>query len=195
MSSSSLVRAAGAVLLLLLFASAAFAARELSAPSRHYTKAASRRVDTVVIHYLSGINVDRSRWSDPNLCLEILRRYRVSAHYLIDRAGAVYTLVDERNIAWHAGGSIMPAPDNRRGVNRFSIGIELIATHTSGFTDAQYTALATLVRGIKSRHPIRAIVGHDQISGRRAVQLGLRKDVKPDPGPRFDWPRFRGMVE
>ncbi|HOF88473.1 MAG TPA: N-acetylmuramoyl-L-alanine amidase [Armatimonadota bacterium] len=194
MMSSRRARACGACLVLLLLASAASAAHVVSAPSRHYTKAAARRVDTVVIHYLSGINVDRSRWSEPALCLEILRRYRVSAHYLIDRAGTVYALVDERDIAWHAGGSIMPAPDNRRGVNRFSIGIELIATHTSGFTDAQYAALATLVRGIQRRHPIRHLVGHDQISGRRAVQLGLRKDVKPDPGPRFDWPRFRRMV-
>jgi N-acetylmuramoyl-L-alanine amidase len=193
-----LSRLARLVCAFLLFAAALQAApalRLVPAPSRNFSRAAGRRVDTVVIHYLSGINVDRARWSDPRLCLDILRQYRVSAHYMIDRAGTVYTLVDEGNVAWHAGGSLMPAPDNRRGVNRFSVGIELIATHTSGFTDAQYDALATLVRGIKARHPIRDIVGHDQISGSRAVALGLRRDIKPDPGPRFDWGRFRGMVE
>lgn len=181
-----------AVALLLFAALPSFAV--ISTPSPYFTRAAGRAIDTIVIRYLSGINVDAGRWDDPRLCREILRQYHVSAHYLVDRAGRVYRLVDERDVAWHAGGSIMPAPDNRRGVNRFSIGIELIATHGSGFTDAQYDALATLVRGIMARHPIRHLVGHDQISGARAVRLGLRRDVKPDPGPRFDWARFRTSV-
>jgi AmpD protein len=180
---------------LLLLAAAVLAVPVISSPSRHFSRSTGRAIDTVVIHYASGINVDPARWDDPQLVMHIFRDYRVSAHYLIARDGAIHRLVDERHVAWHAGGSIMPAPDNRRGVNRFSIGIELIGTRASGFTDAQYAALAELVRGITGRHPIRHLVGHDQIAGRRAVNLGLRKDVKPDPGPRFDWGRFRGMVE
>ncbi|HEY3416512.1 MAG TPA: N-acetylmuramoyl-L-alanine amidase, partial [Armatimonadota bacterium] len=98
------------------------------------------------------------------------------------------------NIAWHAGGSIMPAPDNRRNVNRFSIGIENVATASSGFTDAQYRALSALITDIKHRHSIKHIVGHDQIGGERAVGMGLRRDVKPDPGPRFDWARLHQLL-
>jgi|GEM_PF-930367 len=161
----------------------------IPSPNRNYSPAKSRRVDTIVMHFISGINVNRNRWDDPALARKILSDYRVSAHYLVARDGIVYKLVDEHNIAWHAGGSIMPAPDNRKNVNGFSIGIEIIATEKSGFTDAQYDSLEKLVSGIKSRHPIRNIVGHDEIAGKRAVGMGLRKDVKPDPGPLFDWGR------
>jgi len=168
--------------------------RIVPAPVNTYRPAATRRIDTVVVHYMSGINVNRSRWADPQLNRRILQQNGVSAHYLIDRGGTVYRLVNERNIAWHAGGSIMPAPDNRRNVNRFSIGIEVIATATSGFTDAQYNALSHLISDIKQRHPIRQIVGHDEIAGTRAMQLGLRRDRKVDPGPRFDWSRLHRMI-
>jgi len=164
----------------------------VSTPNRNFSSARSRGIDTIVIHYSSGINVDRARWDDPALVRDIFNRYHVSAHYQIDRGGTVYRLVDERNIAWHAGGSIMPAPDNRKNVNRFSIGIEIIATRKSGFTEAEYASLAKLVNGIRSRYPIRHIVGHDEIAGTRAVALGLRRDVKPDPGPLFDWSRVPG---
>ncbi|MHB9026036.1 MAG: N-acetylmuramoyl-L-alanine amidase [Armatimonadota bacterium] len=165
--------------------------RIVSAPSPHYTRSKGRTVDTVVIHYTSGINVDRDNWADPRVSMRIFRQYRVSAHYLIDRKGTMYRLVDERNIAWHAGGSIMPAPDNRRNVNRFSIGIEVIATASSGFTDAEYRALASLINDIKRRHRIKHLVGHDDIAGERAVGMGLRRDVKRDPGAHFDWGRLQ----
>ena len=163
----------------------------VSAPNKHYSRASSRKIDTIVMHYISGINVDRSRWDDPALSRSILNRYGFSAHYLVARDGTVYKLVDEKNVAWHAGGSIMPAPDNRKNVNRFSVGIEIIATDKSGYTEAQYDALQKLVSGIKSRHTIRHIVGHDEIAGRRATGMGLRKDLKQDPGPLFEWSRFR----
>jgi N-acetyl-anhydromuramyl-L-alanine amidase AmpD len=34
-------------------------------------------------------------------------------------------------------------------------------------------------------------VGHEDIAGKRAVRRGLRVDIKTDPGPNFDWIRFR----
>jgi N-acetyl-anhydromuramyl-L-alanine amidase AmpD len=160
-------------------------------PSPYATRVSSRRVDTVVIHYSSGINVDPGHWDDPALVRRIFARYHVSAHYLIDRGGTVYQLVPEHDVAWHAGGSIMPAPDNRHNVNAFSIGIELVATANSGYTEAQYGVLHALLAGIRARHPITHIVGHDEISGQRAVQLGLRRDLKVDPGAHLDWSRVR----
>jgi N-acetyl-anhydromuramyl-L-alanine amidase AmpD len=170
------------------------ALRITATPVKTYRACKQRAIDTVVIHYASGINVDPDRWDDPALVRSIFTRYGVSAHYLIGRDGHVYKLVNEHDIAWHAGGSIMPGNDGRRNVNRFSIGIELIATATSGYTDAQYDALTQLIHGIRQRYPIRNLVGHDQIAGKRAVQLGLRKDVKPDPGPLFDWQRLRDAL-
>lgn len=167
------------------------ARRIVVTPSAYYTPARDRAIDTIILHYSSAINVDPARWNSPRAVRAIFDQYRVSAHYLIDRAGTVYRLVDERNIAWHAGGSIMPAPDNRRHVNRFSIGIEIIATASSGYTAAQYRTLARLIADIRSRHAIQHVLGHDQIAGTRAVGLGLRRDVKLDPGPRFDWGRLQ----
>lgn len=172
----------------------AFVPRIVSAPNPNFRPEHARHIDTVVIHYSSVINVDPAHWDNPQLVMGLLKRLHVSAHYLVDRSGTIYRLVDEQNVAWHAGGSIMPPPDNRKNVNNFSIGIENIATANSGFTDAQYRALAYLIRGIEQRYPIRHILGHDQIAGSRAIQLGLRADPKEDPGPHFDWPRLRAMI-
>lgn len=175
-------------------AKALVAPKFVSAPNPYYRAASSRHIDTVVVHFISGINVDAKRWSDPQLAMEILKQNHVSAHYLVDRAGTVYRLVSEKDVAYQAGGSIMPSPDNRHNVNGFSIGIENIATAKNGFTDAQYRSLAYLIKQIEGRYPIQHIVGHDQIAGVRAVQLGLRKDVKTDPGPLFDWTRLHTLL-
>ncbi|HEY3378291.1 MAG TPA: N-acetylmuramoyl-L-alanine amidase [Armatimonadota bacterium] len=171
------------------------ALRFVSAPSPYFRPANGRLIDTVVLHYSSAINVDASRWSDPQLDLQIFRRYHVSAHYLIDRLGTVYQLVAEQNVAYHAGGSIMPAPDNRHNVNAFSIGIEMIATADSGYTDAEYTALNALLHRIKARYTITHIVGHEEIAGARATSMGLRRDRKEDPGPLFDWQRMYALLQ
>ncbi|MBD3240894.1 MAG: hypothetical protein GF331_09935, partial [Chitinivibrionales bacterium] len=155
-----------------------------------------RPVDTVVVHYISAVDIEPSRPYDRDLILGIFCTYGVSSHYLVERDGAVMRLVPESAKAWHCGGSVMPEPDERTGVNDFSIGIELVATHDSGFTDAQYGALVHLCGDIGARwtSPLR-IVGHEHIAGCRAVARGLREEAKCDPGPRFDWGRFAaGLV-
>jgi AmpD protein len=181
---------------LLLGSGTAQAALSLhSAPLPSFSPAARRSIDTVLVHFISAINLAPADWDSPTRILALLRDHKLSAHYLIDRAGGVYRLVEERHIAWHAGGSIMPAPDNRRNVNRFSIGIELIATSASGFTAAQYQSLALLIDDIAERHPIRHILGHRDVAGTRAVRLGLRAAAKVDPGPLFDWARLQAARE
>ena len=153
-------------------------------------------VDTVVIHYSSAVNVNPQEPFDRELILKIFCDYGVSSHYLIDRQGNVFLLVPEDKKAWHAGSSIMPEPDNRKAVNGFSIGIELMATADSGFTQQQYGALLELCAAMEKRHAKRfAYVGHDQIAGERAVRLGLRKDVKADPGTFFNWKEFLKRLE
>ncbi len=81
----------------------------------------------------------------------------------------------------------MPEPDNRTGVNDFSIGIELAGSEQKPFTQKQYRSLKSLLVQIKNRENIRSILGHEDISGERAVSLGIRQDCKIDPGPFFDW--------
>jgi N-acetyl-anhydromuramyl-L-alanine amidase AmpD len=152
-------------------------------------------IDTVVIHYASARGVDPGRPFDVRLLVKIFCDLGVSSHYVIARGGEVYLLVPEEMKAWHCGGSIMPAPDNRRGVNDFSIGIELMATDVSGFTKKQYASLTRLCRNMeKRRQKAFAYVGHEHIAGPRAVRLGLRKDRKVDPGDAFDWSAFRNSL-
>jgi N-acetyl-anhydromuramyl-L-alanine amidase AmpD len=61
--------------------------------------------------------------------------HRVSAHFVIDRDGTVYQLVDVNDTAWHAS-----------ACNSFSVGIEHVAVANKLLaTEAQYTASAELV--------------------------------------------------
>jgi N-acetyl-anhydromuramyl-L-alanine amidase AmpD len=148
-------------------------------------------IDTVVIHYASALNIEPKRAFDMRLIVKIFCDLGVSSHYLITRKGDIFLLVPEDKKAWHCGGSIMPAPDNRRRVNDFSIGIELIATPTSGFTKKQYASLSRLRKNMEKRYgKTLTFVGHQDIAGKRAVRLGLRTDRKVDPGEAFDWDAF-----
>jgi N-acetyl-anhydromuramoyl-L-alanine amidase len=106
---------------------------------------------------------------------------RVSAHFFIDRAGAVSQFVATTRRAWHAGVSCLTVDGmQRERCNDFSIGIELEGTDTEPFTDPQYAQLARLASVLMAAHPIAHWRGHSEIAPGR----------KTDPGPFFDWPRF-----
>lgn len=150
-------------------------------------------IDTIVIHYISASEISPDDPYNLEAVIEVFIKYGVSSHYLIDRTGIIYNLVPDDKKAWHCGGSIMPEPDSRQGVNEFSIGIELMALEGSGFTDAQYDSLAMLCFDLEKKHQIKKYVGHEDIAGERAVKMGLRENVKTDPGPLFDWDRFYSL--
>lgn len=140
-------------------------------------------IDTIVIH--SIYSTEGTDPFSPHSCIALLDTHCVAAHYLITRSGEIIRLVPDECRAWHAGKSCMPfSDDSRTEVNDFSIGIELVATESSGFTEAQYMSLSKLTKSLLARHPVRSIVGHDQIA----------PDRKTDPGPLFDWTRFRSLV-
>ena len=106
---------------------------------------------------------------------------RVSAHAVIRRNGSITQYVPFSMRAWHAGQSQY---QGRSGCNDFSIGIELEGTDAIPYTDAQYESLAALVAALLSTyHTLSAerIAGHSDIAPGR----------KTDPGPVFDWARFR----
>ena len=106
----------------------------------------------------------------------------VSAHFLIRRDGELIQFVSCARRAWHAGESSW---QGRKRCNDFSVGVELEGTGDVPFTDAQYGRLAELTRALKARYPLAGIVGHSDIAPGR----------KSDPGPSFDWPRYRALVE
>lgn len=135
-----------------------------------------RSVDTIVLH--SSYNALGGDVYSVDRTIEEYEQYGVGAHYLIDRSGAVLRLVEEANIAYHAGSSKMP--DGRKNVNDFSIGIEMIATEDSGYTEKQYAAVNALIADIESRHKIKSVVGHGDIAPGR----------KTDPW-KFDWKKLK----
>jgi AmpD protein len=106
----------------------------------------------------------------------------VSAHFLVRRDGEIMQFVPCSRRAWHAGASRWRG---RTRCNDFSVGIELEGADEFPFEDAQYEQLAMLDRALRTTYPIVASVGHCDIAPGR----------KTDPGPRFDWARYRRMVE
>lgn len=111
-----------------------------------------------------------------------LRELRVSAHFLVRRDGGVLQFVPAGQRAWHAGASEFAG---RTRCNDFSIGIELEGSDDQPFADAQYLSLAALTRALAARYPLAAVTGHEHIAPGR----------KTDPGPFFDWQRFRDDVD
>lgn len=107
---------------------------------------------------------------------------QVSSHFLVQRGGEVLQFVDCDKRAWHAGVSSWLG---RARCNDFSIGIELEGCDELPFEDAQYEALAALTKTLKTRYPIAGVVGHADIAPGR----------KTDPGPHFDWPRYRHLAD
>lgn len=102
---------------------------------------------------------------------------RVSAHFLVRRDGELIQFVATTRRAWHAGVSCWRG---RERCNDFAIGIEVEGADDQDFSEAQYARLAALVRQLRERHPIEAVVGHADIAPGR----------KTDPGPHFDWRRL-----
>jgi len=135
----------------------------------------NRSIDTIIIHSTYDA-LGNDPYSVDGAIYEY-KIYGVSPHYLIDRNGNVFQLVEERNIAYHAGSGKMP--DGRININSFSIGIELINAKTVGPNEAQYLSLVKLVKSIKLRHEIKYILGHNEIAPER----------KTDPW-NFDWQKF-----
>jgi len=105
----------------------------------------------------------------------------VSAHFVVDRNGAITQFVPCQHRAWHAGASQW---QGREACNDFSIGIEMIGDERQAFTQAQYRETARLCKTLMQRYPaikMENIVGHQDIAPGR----------KWDPGCQWQWPRFR----
>ncbi len=137
----------------------------------------TRNIDVIIIHSSYYYN-SRDTFSVKGVLSEY-RHYHVSAHYLIDRKGTVYNLVDENDVSYQAGESRLPADPSREHLNGCSIGIEVICSPKHGPTSEQYDALVKLVDDIRARRHINYIYRHSDVSPGR----------KDDPWA-FDWEGF-----
>ena len=105
---------------------------------------------------------------------------KVSSHYAINQKGKIFRLVNDNQIAWHAGKSCWGKYKN---LNKNSIGIELVNKgHQFGYTNFKKRQLSSLIKICKSlikKYKIkkRNIVGHSDIAPLRKI----------DPGEKFPW--------
>ena len=166
-----------------------------------------RRLDgpeIIVLHYTAGTSAAGSAayLSRPDT--------QVSAHAVVGRLGEVIQLTPFDLEAWHAGESEYKG---RRGLNRCSIGLELdnlgrlerhgelyvaecgkvvvpdeVYAHGDGsywhrYTSVQVAAVKAICRLLRERYPVRYVVGHSDVTGR-----------KTDPGPALAACGFNGYV-
>ncbi|HVK03725.1 MAG TPA: N-acetylmuramoyl-L-alanine amidase [Armatimonadaceae bacterium] len=147
--------------------------------------AAPRTVDMVVIHDIEGTAQGCVRWfQDP--------RARASSHYVVDgETGKVWQMVQERDVAWHAGNS---------AINRRSVGIENHGyAYRPGFYDATvYESCARLVREVTARYGIprdrEHIIAHAEVPDPRDPTKVGGASHHTDPGPYWDWDAFMALV-
>ena len=109
---------------------------------------------------------------------------KVAAHLLIRRDGELLQFVPFHKRAWHAGTSSF---QGREACNDFSIGVELEGADDVPYAPQQYQCLAEASAALMRAYPAISsarIVGHcDVAPGRRT-----------DPGPAFDWSRYRDIL-
>jgi len=114
----------------------------------------------------------------------------VSAHYVIRSSdGDVTQMVDNKNVAWHAG---------NWNVNMHAIGYEhegFAIQGTTWYTDAMYQASAALTRHLASEYGVPLdrghIIGHDDIPGPTDA---FARGMHWDPGPFWNWARYLELL-
>ena len=148
----------------------------------YYVPTTPRTIDAIIVH--SVYNALEGDVHSIEGVIQEYEMYRVAAHYLIARDGAIYRLAPDEAVAYHAGASKMA--DGRVNVNDFSIGIEVIYTKTESPDEVQYQTLAQLVKYLRQQHniPFENILGHKDIAPER----------KTDPW-NFDWEYFYSLIE
>lgn len=140
----------------------------------------------VVLHYTAGGTIDSNFRYFNNLHLEYQRAtlkkqstLNVSAHFLVDRDGTVYQLVDPELFARHT-----------IGLNYCAIGVENIGSKSQTLTDKQVEANAELVRYLAKKYPIEYVIGHSEYGVFRNSKLWKETNPKyftgkEDPGAEF----------
>jgi len=134
-----------------------------------------RKIDTFILH--SMYNPSSQDSFEVSNCLDLLKQYGVSAHFMVDRGGNIYQLVPLNDISYHAG--ISQVPDGRKNANTFSLGVEIINSKYTEPTKAQYQSVIKLTQWVDSTYQLKYILRHSDIA----------PDRKTDPW-NFKWEPF-----
>ena len=134
----------------------------------------NKRITAIIIHYTGMQSMRESLKKLTSLSK------KVSCHYFIKRNGEILRLVEDKNVAWHAGKSMWSKYKN---LNKNSIGIELVNMghrfNYQKFTKKQINNLIILCKILKKKYKIKNnyILGHSDIAPL----------IKIDPGENFPW--------
>lgn len=168
-------------------------ARQIASPNFNH-----RPVDTsiqlIVVHnislppsqfgggYIQQFFQNQLDWS-AHPYFQTIEGMQVSAHLLILRDGQVIQFVNFNHRAWHAGRSSYLG---KVECNDYSIGIELEGSDDLPFEQAQYDALTAVTACLQAHYPKIGshLAGHSDIAPVR----------KTDPGPYFDWCKYREQL-
>ncbi|MEL0125247.1 MAG: N-acetylmuramoyl-L-alanine amidase [Alphaproteobacteria bacterium] len=146
-----------------------------------YNKFKSRNYDQrkfdislIIIHF-----TETKTFNDALSLLTSLDR-KVSSHFLIDKNGDIFNLVDLDKRAWHAGESMWGNYDD---INSRSIGIEIVNSGeviSEDYTAKQINSLSVLLNSLLKNYNIENILGHSDIAPTRKI----------DPGVHFPWQKI-----
>lgn len=152
----------------------------------HETKITPR---IIVIHWTASndFNASMERFIRPTLScdrtdINKASNLNVSAHFMIDRDGKVYRLMDETTMARHV-----------IGLNHCAIGIENVGGegNTNNLTPSQLQANRELIKYLENKYTsIDYLIGHYEYTDFTKHPLWLEKDstyrtIKHDPSPSF----------
>jgi len=144
-------------------------------PSPNFARKEHRSIDRIVIHITQGSFASAIGWFK-------MKSSKVSAHFLVSRAGEVVQMVKLQNVAWHA------TPYNTRSIGIEHEGYFNYKGKTTEFTKEQYMASAALVKELARKYNIP--LDRDHIIGHREVP----KVTKSCPGYNWDWDYYMSLL-
>jgi N-acetyl-anhydromuramyl-L-alanine amidase AmpD len=109
--------------------------KKVSSPNFDFKS--SRKIKYIIVHYTGMKN---QKVAIARLQSKVAK---VSSHYVISRNGTIYQMVDDINVAWHAGKSKW---GNDINLNSKSIGIELVNKGNEKYPDIQIKNLCLLIK-------------------------------------------------
>ena len=131
-------------------------------------------ISLVIIHF-----TETKTFTDA-LNLLTSKERKVSCHYLIDKSGDIFNLVDLDKRAWHAGESMWGNYDD---INSRSVGIEIVNSGEiikENYTSKQLVSLSHLLIKLLKEYNIENVLGHSDIAPTRKI----------DPGVHFPWQKI-----
>ncbi|HEU5102079.1 MAG TPA: N-acetylmuramoyl-L-alanine amidase [Roseiflexaceae bacterium] len=136
-------------------------------------------ISMIVLHATAGSAPSALAWLTN-------RAARVSAHYLIEKSGHTYQLVDDEYAAWHAGRASW---QGRTAINECSLGIELVNDNSGRDTypPEQIQALLELAQAKIAQYQITP----NMVT--RHLDVAMPRGRKTDPAG-FPWADFMARL-